>query len=646
MKKFGVFFVKNSKIFRNRVILLFDIIGALFIYFASVLFVLGLNEATINVAHYSGMFLSVTISTLVVYWLNDIYRILWPFAGSKDYIKLCFSGLISFSIAMIICIAMRYIMPKAFSGNIREALKICGLTGAAVSIYTAFTRMIIRVIVKIPVQKGESGSEDDSTNQKVLIVGAGAAGAMLIKDLPVNENLNFKIIGLIDDAPGKRGSVICGYSVLGDRNAIPSLCRKHEIDQIFIAIPSASSTDKNEIIEICSKTKAKIKIVPAIDQAISSYGKKKSMYREVRIEDLLDRTPVVLDNKEISDYIEDKVVMVTGGGGSIGSELCRQIMKYNPKTLLVVDIYENNAYDLQMELNRHYPENPPVVLIASVRDKERLEAIFKEYKPYIVFHAAAHKHVPLMEQSPCEAIKNNVFGTLNVSLCADKYDVKRFVMISTDKAVNPTNIMGATKRMCEMIVQSMQKISDTEFVAVRFGNVLGSNGSVIPLFKKQIEEGGPITVTHKDITRFFMTIPEAAQLVLQAASYAKGGEIFVLDMGKPVRIYDLAKNMIRLSGYTPGVDIKIEVTGLRPGEKLYEELLMSEEGLSKTGHEKIFIGAPSDITMEELGPSLELLKVAAESNDVNQIKDIVEKVVPTYIKNPDIVNKAGKTVNV
>lgn len=637
--------MKNSKIFRNRIIFLFDILGALFIYFGAVLFVLGFKEATISAAKYSGIAIAVILSTALVYWLNGIYRILWPFAGSKDYIKLCASGLLVLAISMLISVVMRYLMPDVFTSTFREALKICGLAALSTAVYTAFIRMLIRVLIKIPIQKSDASGEDDEEMKKVLIVGAGAAGAMLIKDLPINENLNFKIVGLVDDNPGKKGSVICGYSVLGNRNSIPSLCKKYEIDQIFIAIPSASSADKNEIIEICSKTRAKIKIVPAIDQAISAPGTKKSMYREVRIEDLLDRTPIVLDNKEISDYIEDKVVMVTGGGGSIGSELCRQIMKYRPKTLVVVDIYENNAYDLQMELNRHYPDNPPQVLIASIRDRARLEDIFKEYKPYIVFHAAAHKHVPLMEVSPCEAIKNNVFGTFNVAMCADKYGTKRFVMISTDKAVNPTNIMGATKRMCEMIVQSMQKISDTEFVAVRFGNVLGSNGSVIPLFKKQIEEGGPLTVTHKDITRFFMTIPEAAQLVLQAASYAKGGEIFVLDMGKPVRIYDLAKNMIRLSGYTPGVDIKIEVTGLRPGEKLYEELLMSEEGLAKTRHEKIFIGAPSDITMEELKPSLDLLQEAAESNDIAKIKDIVEKVVPTYIKNPDVINKAVNTVN-
>jgi len=633
--------MKDSKIFRNRVIFLFDIVGSIFLFFASVLFVLGFKEATLNVFYFSfiGVFVIGFIS--IIYFINGLYKILWAFAGAKDYIRLCVSGIAVIAVSLLASLLVRYLFPDKYGNSIRDILRICGLSSIFSVVYTVFIRMLVRVLAKIPTSKTEDKDALEEDAQKVLIVGAGAAATMLIKDLPVNDNLNFKIVGLVDDNSMKRGSTLCGYTILGNRNSIPALCKKHEIDQIFIAIPSASSTDKNEIIEICSKTKAKIKIVPAIDQAIVS-GSKKSMYRDVRIEDLLDRTPIVLDNKEISEYIEDKVVMVTGGGGSIGSELCRQIMKYNPETLVIVDIYENNAYDLQMELNRHYPDNPPVVLIASIRDRRRLEDIFEEYKPYIVFHAAAHKHVPLMEQSPCEAIKNNVFGTYNVAMCADKFGTKRFVMISTDKAVNPTNIMGATKRMCEMIVQSMQKISDTEFVAVRFGNVLGSNGSVIPLFKKQIEEGGPITVTHKDITRFFMTIPEAAQLVLQAASYAKGGEIFVLDMGKPVRIYDLAKNMIRLSGYTPGVDIKIEVTGLRPGEKLYEELLMSEEGLAKTRHEKIFIGAPSDITMEELKPSLDLLSKAAESNDVDKIKDIVEKVVPTYIKNPDIINNAVK----
>lgn len=631
--------MKDSKLFRNRVIFLFDVLGTMLIYLISVMFVLGLRETTIKIVNYSGIALSVLISLCGAYLLNGIYRILWAFAGAKDYIKICMSSVIAILLSILFTFVLRYVFPVKYTGMFSSALKICALTAFVTCVYSIFIRMFIRVLCKIPSRKTETKHVADDNAQKVLIVGAGTAASMLIKDLPVNVNLNFNIVGLVDDNPLKCGSTLCGYPVLGDRNSIPALCKSLEVDQIFIAIPSASSADKNEIIEICSKTKAKIKIVPAIDQAISLPGQKTSMYRDVRIEDLLDRVPIELDNDEISGYIEGKVVMVTGGGGSIGSELCRQIMLYNPKTLIVVDIYENNAYELQMDLSRHYPDNPPVVLIASVRDKERLETIFEEYKPYIVFHAAAHKHVPLMEVSPGEAIKNNVFGTLNVAMCADKFDVKRFVMISTDKAVNPTNIMGATKRMCEMIVQGMQKISDTEFVAVRFGNVLGSNGSVIPLFKKQIEEGGPVTVTHKDITRFFMTIPEAAQLVLQAASYAEGGEIFVLDMGKPVKIYDLAKNMIRLSGYTPNVDIKIEVTGLRPGEKLYEELLMSEEGLSKTGHEKIFIGAPSAITMEELKPSLDMLHEATESNDIEKIKDIVEKVVPTYIRNSDFINK-------
>ncbi len=633
--------MNGSKIFRNRNLLVFDIIGAAVIYMLSVLFVFGIREATINVCRYSPVALCSMASIYVMFFVMGVYRVLWPYAGSKDYVRVTGSCVMGMLLAMITTLLLRYVMADTYSTHIRDAFRICLLTTATSSVYSVFIRMFIRVVAKIP---GYHDSlVDDGNSKKVLIVGAGAAAAMLIKDIPLNENLNIKIIGLVDDNPAKLNNTFCGYRVHGNRADIPAVCQKFEVDEIYIAMPSASATDKNEILEICTKTRAKIKIVPALDRAITDGIH--NHVRNVQIEDLLDREPVVLDSRQISEYIEDKVVLVTGGGGSIGSEICRQIMKYKPRTLVVVDIYENNAYDLQMELNRHYPDNPPTVLIASIRDRERLDSIFAEYKPYIVFHAAAHKHVPLMEQSPCEAIKNNVFGTLNVATCADKHGVKRFVMISTDKAVNPTNIMGATKRMCEMIVQSMQKISDTEFVAVRFGNVLGSNGSVIPLFKKQIEEGGPVTVTHKDITRFFMTIPEAAQLVLQAASYANGGEIFVLDMGKPVRIYDLAKNLIRLSGHIPGDDIKIEVTGLRPGEKLYEELLMSEEGLTKTRHEKIFIGAPSDITMEQLGPSLELLRSAAESNDIDGIKDVVEKVVPTYIKNPDRVNRVKETQN-
>ncbi|MGN1116208.1 MAG: polysaccharide biosynthesis protein, partial [Candidatus Ornithomonoglobus sp.] len=434
--------------------------------------------------------------------------------------------------------------------------------------------------------------------------------------------------------PNKRKAIIHGVHVMGNRYDIKSIAKEKEIDEILIALPSAEFKEQKEIIEICNETDCKVKILPSVDQMIdgnNTYGR----IRDVQIEDLLAREPIRLNNSEIKNYIEDKVILVTGGGGSIGSELCRQIMRFNPKKLVVLDIYENNAYDLQMELNRWYPDNKPDVVIASVRDIDRLDDIFRHYRPYIVFHAAAHKHVPLMEDSPGEAIKNNVFGTLNAAKCADKYGAKRFVMISTDKAVNPTNVMGATKRICEMIVQCMQQNSKTEFVAVRFGNVLGSNGSVIPLFKKQIKEGGPVTVTDKRITRFFMTIPEAAQLVLQAASYAKGGEIFVLDMGEPVKIYDLAKNLIKLSGYKPNEDIKIIECGLRPGEKLYEELLMDEEGLINTSHNKIFIGKPIDIDRHKLQKILDDLHMAAESDDSELIKDAVAKAVPTYVRKKD-----------
>ncbi len=630
--------MKEVKFLRNRTIFLFDILAAVLIYMATILFVCGLGKATINAYNFMPVGFTTVFAIIFVFYIGGVYRVLWQYAATRDYIRISTCAVIGVALSLVLTLVLRYTMAQRYTSDIRDAFRITFLMACTMTVASVGIRMLIRVFVRMPIHH-EHGQNDEN-KKKVLIVGAGVAASMLIRDMNTNENLNYKIVGVVDDDTSKHGNVFCGHPIMGDRNDIVEICQKLRVDEILLAIPSASTTDKNEIVEICTKAKAKIKIVPALDQAISSKGVSKNMLRSVQIEDLLDRQAIVLDNKLISEYIEDKVVLVTGGGGSIGSELCRQIMRYNPKILVIVDIYENNAYDLQTDLNRIYPENKPKVLIASVRDKERLESIFAEYRPYIVFHAAAHKHVPLMEDSPGEAIKNNVFGTYNVAMCADKYDVKRFVMISTDKAVNPTNIMGATKRMCELIVQAMQKISDTEFVAVRFGNVLGSNGSVIPLFKRQIELGGPVTVTHKDITRFFMTIPEAAQLVLQAASYAKGGEIFVLDMGKPVRIYDLAKNIIRLSGYTPGVDIKIEVTGLRPGEKLFEELLMNEEGLTKTRHEKIFVGAPCDITMEQLKPSLDLLKKATDNNDINAVKDIVEKVVPTYIKNPDVVNKS------
>ena len=384
-------------------------------------------------------------------------------------------------------------------------------------------------------------------------------------------------------------------------------------------------------MELCQDTGVRTRVLPTTEEIINKQGAINSL-RDVQIEDLLGREPIHLDNRNINSLIKDKTVLVTGGGGSIGSELCRQIMKNHPKKLIIFDIYENNLYDIELELKANYSKDKIEAIVGSVRDKTRLNEIFELYKPELVFHAAAHKHVPLMEKSPLEAIKNNVFGTYNVANCCDKYGVKRFVLISTDKAVNPTNIMGATKRLCEMIIQAKDKASKTEFVAVRFGNVLGSNGSVVPLFKKQIAKGGPVTVTHKDITRFFMTIPEAVQLVLQAVTYAKGGEIFVLDMGEPVKIYDLADNLIKLSGFQPNVDIPIKITGLRPGEKLYEEILMDDEGLKPTEHSKIYIAKPSKITMIDLEKKLDVLRETIKNEDIEieEIKTNMKKVVPTY----------------
>ena len=475
----------------------------------------------------------------------------------------------------------------------------------------------------------------DQDVKRVLIIGAGHTGIMVIKELRRHPELRLRPVALLDDDINTHGSQIMGVKVHGGHDKVQEIARRFDIDEIILAIPNAPRKVQSAILNECKKTRCKLKILPSISSLINEDVTIKNI-RNVQIEDLLGREPVNLDVDGICDYITNQVVLVTGGGGSIGSELCRQIARYNPKQLLVLDIYENNAYELQQELKMEHPQLNLKVLIASVRDAARIESIFSTYKPSVVFHAAAHKHVPLMEENPQEAVKNNVFGTLNVVECADKYGVRRFVMISTDKAVNPTNIMGATKRLCEMIIQGMNKKSKTEYVAVRFGNVLGSNGSVIPLFKKQIAAGGPVTVTHPEITRFFMTIPEAVQLVLQAGAMAKGGEIFVLDMGQPVKIADLAKDLIRLSGFEPDVDIEIKYTGLRPGEKLYEELLMAEEGLTATKHEKIFIGKPMNIDMDELKKELEKLRfIATGSNE--SIIEFVKELVPTYKSAEEVV---------
>lgn len=472
--------------------------------------------------------------------------------------------------------------------------------------------------------RGENAAE----MHRVMVVGAGAAGNVLIKEIRNSRYIHKKVVCAIDDDRDKIGSFIHGVKIMGNRYEIPRLAKELAVDEIIIAMPAVSQKDIKGILDICKETGCDMKRLPGIYQLVNG-DVSVAKLKDVDVNDLLGRDPIEVDLDSILGYVENKVIMVTGGGGSIGSELCRQIASHHPKQLVLVDIYENTTYDIQNELRRNYPELNLVVLIASVRNTKRMDMIFEKYRPDIVYHAAAHKHVPLMEDSPNEAVKNNVVGTWNVAKMADKYGVGKFVMISTDKAVNPTNVMGATKRICEMIIQSYNERSQTDFVAVRFGNVLGSNGSVIPLFKKQIEAGGPVTVTDPNIIRYFMTIPEAVSLVLQAGAYAKGGEIFILDMGEPVKIDDLAKNLIRLSGYTLGVNMEIKYTGLRPGEKLYEELLMKEEGLQDTANKLIHIGKPIEFDKEHFFEHLEELKEEAYA-ETGDIRTLIQKVAPTY----------------
>lgn len=489
-----------------------------------------------------------------------------------------------------------------------------------------------RVVIRMILTEGYIKKTNNINKKNILIIGAGEATKILLNTLKGSLNDTYNVVGLIDDNANKIDYAISGKKILGTRFDIPRICKENNVEAIFFTISNISNRERRKILEICQETGCKVRILPGTKELIKNKPIMEN-FRNIEIEDLLGRDTIKLDNKNIGKLIKNKVVLVTGGGGSIGSELCRQIIKYNPDRLVMIDIYENNLYDIEQELKFDYPEIKIDAIVASIRDKQRLNEIFEQYKPYLVFHAAAHKHVPLMETSPLEAIKNNVFGTYNVVNCADQFNVKRFILISTDKAVNPTNVMGATKRLCEMIVQAKNKVSQTEYAAVRFGNVLGSNGSVVPLFKKQIANGGPVTVTHKDITRFFMTIPEAVSLVLQAMSGAKGGEIFVLDMGEPVKIYDMAIKLIKLSGLEPNVDIQIKITGLRPGEKLYEELLMAEEGLEQTKHDKIYIAAPMNIDITMINQKLNELSNLLETSTNEQrdkIKTVIKEVVPTF----------------
>lgn len=553
--------------------------------------------------------------------LFKCYSSIWRYAREEE--------MVSIVIASTIYVLPVYLISKVIGSNyplifyIVNTILIIGFTGGLRLTYRTCRRMKTRLKVK-------------SGNTRVLIIGGGSGGEMVVNELKENPQLGKVPIGIIDDDVNKIGRLIHNVKILGSTDEIDEIVKKYQVDEIILSIANISSSRKKEIIEICKKTKCKLKTIPGIYEIIDGKVDIKKI-RDVEIEDLLGRGPIKVNLNEISEYITDKVILVTGGGGSIGSELCRQIASFNPKHLIILDNYENNAYAIQQELKRKYKNELNLsIIIASVREEVRLEGIFKMYRPEVVFHAVAHKHVPLMEDSPSEAIKNNIFGTLNVAKLSDKYKVKRFVLISTDKAVNPTNIMGATKRAAEMIIQMMNNESESEFVAVRFGNVLGSNGSVIPLFKKQIEEGGPVTITHPDIIRYFMTIPEAVQLVIQAGAMAKGGEIFVLDMGEPVKIADLAKNLITLSGLEPGVDIKIEYSGLRPGEKLYEELLMSEEGLSKTANSKIFVGKPVEFREDKVMGHLEILRKIVDNEEVELIDSVMRSFVTTYIRPEDV----------
>lgn len=569
------------------------------------------------ISNYVENVLPYTIMSLLIFWLFRLYHSLWQYASIAEVYRIAEACIIVEVVHFLSNKIMCNMLPRScyFNAAIYLIIAICA---------SRFMYRMIRTVL--------NKYRNIKTSNNVMIIGAGEATNVIMREIQNSSYLaNSNIACIIDDDRRKVGKYIRGVKVIGTRDKIKEAAKLYDIDEIIFAIPSASNEVKRDILNICKETDCTLKILPGVYQMVDGEINVNSI-RNVDVLDLLGRDPIEVDIESIMGYVKDKVIMVTGGGGSIGSELCRQLVSHKPKQLIIFDIYENNAYDIQQELKINYPDANVVTLIGSIRNVSRLESVFAQYKPDIVYHAAAHKHVPLMEVSPDEAVKNNVVGTWNVARMADKYGVKKFVMISTDKAVNPTNVMGATKRICEMIVQTYNEISKTDFVAVRFGNVLGSNGSVIPLFKRQIEAGGPVTVTDPNIIRYFMTIPEAVSLVLQAGAYAKGGEIFILDMGEPVKIDDLAKNLIRLSGYTLGVDMEIKYTGLRPGEKLYEELLMKEEGLQETDNKLIHIGKPIEFDKENFFDNLEKLKEEAYSETGN-IRESLKKVVDTYHPN-------------
>ena len=566
--------------------------------------------------------LPVTVGITIVFFVVwKLYKSVWRYASAVEMINIAMATTCAAVGQVILSLILEAKMPRSYYVLYWFFLFVftCGIR---------FSYRLLRVIKERRTQwfGGQGRSH-------VMLIGAGAAANMILKEIESSSYVNMQVKCIVDDHPGCHGKLMRGVPIIGGRDKIMDAVEEYSIDEIIFAIPSANRQVRKELLDICKETGCKLRAIPGTYQLING-DVSIAKLKDVEIEDLLGREPIKTSIEEIMGYVSGKVIMVTGGGGSIGSELCRQIASHNPKQLIIVDIYENNAYDIQQELVRKYPHLNLVVLIASVRNTNRMDQIFETYQPELVYHAAAHKHVPLMEVSPNEAVKNNVLGTWKIVQAADKYKVKRFVLISTDKAVNPTNIMGATKRICEMIVQTYNKRSETEFVAVRFGNVLGSNGSVIPLFKKQILEGGPVTVTDPNIIRYFMTIPEAVSLVLQAGAYAKGGEIFVLDMGEPMKIVELAENLIKLSGYKPYEDIDIQFTGLRPGEKMYEERLMEEEGMQQTANKMISIGQPIQLDEEKFLQQLAELKeyVVTEPSD---IREHVKAIVPTYVPKED-----------
>jgi FlaA1/EpsC-like NDP-sugar epimerase len=614
-------------VFRAGLLMAFDAAAIAFSYFFALYMRFDFVFSAIDPAYLAGyrtLVIPYMVMGIAVLWCLRLYHSIWVYVSANELARLVAAFAIFQGLVFVVYLVTQIRMPISFwvTGGLLTFLLTTGI------------RFSYRFARAVRNRIGQGGSAGDA-EERVMLVGAGAAGIVLVREILSSPNLPYKLCCIIDDNPGKRGRYLDGIPIVGNRDDIPAMAERYGIDTIIMSIPSASGQTRKEILTICQTTSCKVLSVPGLYQLVNGQVSVTRL-RPIQVEDLLGRDPVKVDTAGIADFLHGKVVLVTGGGGSIGSELCRQVAQADPKQLIIFDIYENNAYAIQMELQRKYPDLDLVTLIGSVRDERRVASVFEQYHPEVIYHAAAHKHVPLMEESPCETIKNNVMGTYRVASAALRYGARRFVLISTDKAVNPTNIMGASKRLCEMVVQMMNRRADaglgacdTDFVAVRFGNVLGSNGSVIPLFRQQIAEGGPVTVTDRRIIRYFMTIPEAVGLVLQASCYARGGEIFVLDMGDPVKIDDMARQLIRLSGYMPDVDIKVVYTGLRPGEKLFEEMLMDEEGLKETPNKLIHIGEPIKMDDKLFMSQLHDLDAAARQEDPD-IKQLVAKVVPTY----------------